>query len=257
MIEYINIALLVLMLWVTYVLLQKFSPIVALDFVSPLSTEELKAKYEKFYTLSFAGIVVGFPMLTLILKWVLDKAIAFRLSFLADILIVVEPASVYTWVGAACLALYLSYTIVLGICYNYLLHDWDEFLVYGNSKLKFDLAVKGSHFNRIFSLLLILYTLMLFDNFSTFGDEEIKVNGFWGLGTTKYPYSNVIEIKDVSKKRNLIGTLEEKPYYEIVFKGNTKWTSTRNGFATYDANTRIITLVSNRVSGYVKKLEFE
>lgn len=257
MIEYINIALLILMLWVTYVLLQKFSPIVSIDFASPLTKEQLDEKYFKFYQLSVIGIIVGTPLLTVLLRWVLDKAITFRLSFLADVVIVVPPNNILLWLGSAFLGLYLTYTIVLGICYNYLLHDWDEFLIYTNDKLRFDIVIKGSYFNRFFSLFLVLFMLMLFDNFSTFGDEEIKTNSFWGLGTTKYPYSNVIEIKDIAKSRNVFGKFADAPYYEIVFKDNSKWSSKWSGFSSYDENTRIITLASTRVDTYIKRLEYQ
>jgi hypothetical protein len=257
MIEFINIALLILMLWVTYVLLQKFSPIVSIDFVSPLNKEQLDEKYFKFYRLSIIGIIAGVPVLTLILKWLIDKAINFRLSFLADVLIVVPPHNVLVWVGAGFLGLYLAYTIVIGICYNYLLHDWDEFLIYTNEKLRFDIVVKGSYFNRFFSLFLVLFILMLFDNFSTFGDEEVKTNSFLGLGTTKYPYANVTELKDIAKSKDLFGNLSDQPYYEIVFKDDAKWSSKNSGFPTYDENTRIITLVSTRVNTYIKRLEYE
>ena len=257
MIEYINIALLILMLWVTYILLQKFSPIVSIDFASPLDKEQLDAKYFKFYRLSLIGIVLGTPLMTVILKWVMDKAITFRLSFLADVVIVVPPDDILVWGGAFLVGLYLAYTIVLGICYNYLLHDWDEFLIYANDRLRFDIVVKGSYFNRFFSLFLVLFMLMLFDNFSTFGEEEIKTNGFWGLGTTKYPYANVIEIKDVAKSSNLFGSLTDNPYYEIVFKDNSKWSSKLSGFDSYDENTRIITLVSTRVDAYIKRIEYQ
>lgn len=257
MIEIINIALLILMLWVTYYLLNKFSPIEPVEFVTNLKKQDLESRYKPYFTYSIIGILLGSLLLTFLLKWLLLKLIKLRIGFLSDVEIYITPDEVYIWIGAICMALYLAYTITIAICYNYLLHDWDEYLVYINQKIGFQIEVKLNYFNRIFSLLLILFTLMLFDNFYVFGTEEIKFNGFWGLGTTKYPYQAVLEVKEVAKTTTIFGNTINYPYHEVKMKDDCVWSSKNRTNADIEEGRKITDLVTTKAGIFLRKLEYE
>lgn len=255
--QYINLALLILILYGAYYLMNRFTPITRFSYQSNSSKEELRARFGPVLKRAILGSLVVLPLLLLGIKWVVNYLIIFRISFLEDVLIVVPPPSVAVWLVSIVLTLLLGLSAITTLIYNSILTDWEEYLFYLNSRFRFDLVYYANYTSRITSLLMILVMYMMFDWFNTFGDEEVKLNGFWGLGTSKYPYAAITEIKDVSKRRTMLGNFIEEPYYTIVFKDGSEWNSLYDGFSTYEENRPVISVVTNRVGVYVRQLEYE
>ncbi len=253
----INLAILLLILGFAYKMLNRFVPIQPFTYTSTLTDSELKERFKVFYNNSVIGFIVGMPICTYGLHWLLNKLILLRLDFLADVKIIVVPFDLMIWLHAVLLSYLLLVQLISTLNYNYILTDWEEFLYFVNAKFKNDFVTTMARFNRLYTFIMILFTLMMFDWFTTFGDEEIKVNSFWGLGTTKYAYAHVEELLDVQRRQTILGNIYNSPYYVIKFKNGARWKSVYSGFSTYEENTKIMGLVSGKVNVYIKNIELE
>lgn len=237
--------------------MNRFTPITRFSYKSDSPEEELSARFGAVFKKVILASVLALPLMAFGVKWLIDYLILFRISFLQDVLVVVPPPSLAVWVLSIVLTVLVGLSTITMIVYNSILTEWEDYLYYLNKRFRFDAVYYSNYASRITSLLMILAVYMMFDWFNTFGDEEVKLNGFWGLGTAKYPYSAITEIKDVSKRRTLLGNFIEEPYFTIVFKDGSEWNSLYDGFSTYDENKPVISLVTARATVYVRQLEYE
>lgn len=257
MLQFINLFITAALVWGAYKMYQRFVPEHEIPDHAEISSEELHSKYKTYFTLSIFGMIVFIPLLTMGIRFALHYLIVFRLSFLVDASIVVLPHELMFWIIAFLIAYIACFASVTTICYNYILTDWEEYLYYVNQRLRFNAYRFFTRFHRIYSFSLLLLTIMLFDWFSAFGNEEIKINHFWGLGTTKYAYANIAEVLDVEYHKTLFGQIKQTPYYKITFKDGASWNSLYDGFSNETDNDRIIQLVGSRVNVYVRAVDME
>lgn len=253
--QYINLAIVITALGVAYGALNRFSPILNSGKETALSLPELKRKYGRLHRMIILGIILGTVVLTFAINWVLDALISLRLGFLYDVLYIVAPDYRVVLALSAMLAFLLSGLIFWRVAYYNTLTEWEEYLEYVNMYFRFDAVKFTKKLNRIVSLASVLLTLMVFDWYTTFGDEEIKVNDFLGLGARKYEYNNIVEVKDVKKQANFLGDIVDKPFCVMTFKDDSQWSIPFLG--PDGKGQEILGLVMSRTNIYKRDLELD
>jgi hypothetical protein len=252
--QYINLAIVLIGLVVAYGALNRFSPILNSGKETKLTFAELKLKYGKLHLMVMVGIVLSTMVFTLIIYWVLNILVTLRLGFLYDVLYVVPPDYKVVLLLAFMLAFLLSGLIFWRVAYYNTLTEWEEYLEFVNMYFRFDAIMVTKNVNRLVSLSAVLLAILVLDWYTTFGDEEIKVNDFLGLGTRKYEYNNIVEVKDVKKRANLLGDIVDQPFCVMTFKDEYQWT---NPFISNDQSREILSLVMARTNIYKRELELD
>jgi hypothetical protein len=131
---------------------------------------------------------------------------------------------------------------------NTILADWEDYLYYVNKRFRFNAVTSYYYFKRISFFVIIALIYLTFDWFSAFGNEEIKINTFWGIGTAKYPYKHVTQIQQVYKPNQEI----ENTIFKIYFKDGLVWSTNTQGYDEYTQNKQLLWHVSNLSSLPIK-----
>lgn len=254
MYQYINLISVIVMLLLVYFALQRFSPILPVEFEPGLNKSELRQKYQSLTRLLLGAFLFSWVLLTLIIHWMLDALITWRLSFLYDVLYIVPPDYRVVLFNAASVSFIVCFLVFWRIAYFKLLTGWEEYQQFINIYFRFDMVRFARYFTRVLTLFTILLTLLVFDWYTTFGDEEIKANDFVGLGTRKYEYNSIVEIKDIKKRENLLGDIVDKPFCVMTFEDHYKW---KSPFIADDENEKILNLVLSHTHIYKQEIEME
>lgn len=243
-----------LILLVVYAALQRFSPILPAEPLPGADFTGMNRRYRRFNRLLAAGFLLTWVSLTFLLNWLLDALLTFRLSFLYDVLYIVPPDYRVVLFNASCIAFLLALFIFWRIAYFKTLTQWEEYQHYVNHYFRFDIVRVTKHVNRLLSLFTVLLTLLVFDWYTTFGDEEIKANDLVGLGTRKYEYNHIVEVKDVKKRANLLGDIVDKPFCVMTFEDQYKW---KNFFMSNDEQKKMLNLVLARTQVNKRDIELD
>jgi hypothetical protein len=250
--QYINLMIVVVALLVTYNLLNRFNPITSTPIETKLSLKELKLKYGALNKWLILGTVISTILLTFPMFWVLDFIVNFRLSLLYDVMYIIAPDYRVILVNAACISFLISTIIFANVASYKTLTEWEDYVAFINQYYRFDVFRVNKYFNRTLSLCVILLSILTLDWYTTFGDEEIKTNNFWGIGNRVYEYNNIVEIKDVKKRSNILGELVDKPFCVMTFRDNYKWLSP---LITPKQKDDILGLVLARTNIYKKEVD--
>jgi hypothetical protein len=238
--QYVNLGLLLLVFYTVYYVIERLRPILRSPKQFPLSYDQLSFKYQGVFSQTVWLILGGTLLLTVILKYVLYFLVLFRLSFLADAALSIAPPDIAIWLLAFVFAFILALYVVSTFYYYKLLTDWEEYLHYVNERLRFDLVYYFNYIGRMASFGLVLITYLFFDWFYSFGSEEIKINDFWGLGTTKYAYMSMVDVYEMDAHTDVLSRTYEMPYYMIKFEDGTYWNSLTQGFPSFEKNKATI-----------------
>lgn len=234
--QYVNLGLLLLIFYTVYYVIERLKPIIRLPQQFALTYDQLSLKYKRVFSQAVWLILGGSLMLTVILKYLLYFLLLFRLSFLPDVVVAIPPPDIAIWLLAFVYAFILAFYIVSTFHYYKLLTDWEEYLYYVNVRLRFDIVYYFNYIGRMASFALILITYMFFDWFYSFGSEEIKINDFWGLGTTKYAYVSMVDVYEMDAHTDILSRTYEMPYYMIKFEDGAYWNSLTQGYPSFEQN---------------------
>ncbi len=256
--QYINLGILLLIIYVIYYVMERLNPILRTPYQPELTYEQLSQKYGAILNKAIVQGLVLIPVLTVVLKYLLYYSIMFRLSFLSDAVVIIPPPEFAQWLLAGVFAFVLGFSFLTTLVYYKAFTDWEEYLCYLNQRLNFDFVFYANYVGRIVSLLLVLLTLMMFDWFYTFGREEVKINDFIGMGTTKYAYDMIEEVKVVEAYQTPFGNTLDLPHYHVLFKDGGTWNSLFEGYTNFDLNAGIVTkLIIPNSNAPVKRLDIE
>jgi hypothetical protein len=255
--HYITSFLVVLLLIVFYKLFEKIFPVSKAAYTTNKNFAALKIEYVGFDfkqqgLFILITIVTGF-LLFKVLQWLLD----FRLSFVADQVIMVKPDA------NMCIVIALFSAMLLGTLISFMLgkrqlkEAWPEYLAYLNLKYKFN-AIKVIKYTIGFIAVMVTLLIMsLFDNYSAFGQQQIQINPPLSLGQRSYKYSDIVRIKDVERLYAPNGNVVDDPHYIIEFADGRNWNSRDNGFENHDQNKGIIELIRSKTGLEPIKMEFD
>lgn len=234
--QYVNLGLLLLIFYTVYYVIERLSPVLRLPQQFTLTYEQLSVKYKKVFSQAMlAGLALQL-LFTVIFKYLLYFLLLFRLTFLPDAIVAIPPPNFAIWSLAFVFAFILTVYGVSTYYYYKLLTDWEEYLYYVNLRVRFDIVYYYNYIGRMASFALVLTTYMIFDWFYCFGSEEIKINDFWGLGTTKYSYMSMIDVYEMEAHTDVLSRTYEMPYYMIKFEDGAYWNSLTQGFPSFEQN---------------------
>ncbi len=197
-------------------------------------------------------------VLTPILVWLayllIKFIVLFRLGFLYDVTHLILPSD-YLMLGLALiLGTFISTSIITAFINNTILPDWEDYLYFVNKRFRFNVVTCFYYFRRISVFVIVALFYLTLDWFCAFGNEEVKINTFWGVGTAKYAYNQVtdiIEIHSASFQDN------ESINYKIYFKDGTVWNSRFQGFNNHKLNKQLIWFTSERSGIPVKEVTLD
>lgn len=193
-------------------------------------------------------MIFASPILVWVSYLIMNIIVVFRMEFLYDVTYLVLPSK-YMLVGIATLiGTLISTLIITAFINNTILADWEDYLYYVNNQFRFNVVTGYYYFKRISFFVIIVLLYLTIDWFSAFGNEEIKINAFWGVGTAKYPYKHVTQILQIYNPNQDIETTS----YKIHFKDGSVWNSNLQGFSKYKQNKQLIWHVSNQSSMPIK-----
>lgn len=202
----------------------------------------------------FLGTAVAAGLILVkLLEWLLDL----RLSFVSDQEIIVKPGADMRYVLSIFAGLLIAVPVSFWIGKRQLKGDWPEFLAYTNLKYKFNAMKVMKYVTGFISVLVGLLTIIYFDYYSTFGKQEIKINGALSLGSKTYKYSDITKIKALERFYAPNGNIVTDPHFVIEFNDGKKWNSRESGFERNDENRQIIELVQSKTDLELIKQEFD
>jgi hypothetical protein len=254
LISYVELFIFLGAIGLAYYISNRLWPIEHFSGVTLLPEDELSKRYKSTFKSSIIGICVLTPILIWCIHWLLQFSILFRLGFLYDVTFLVLPAKYAIVLLALLIGTWISTVLITAIINNTILADWEDYLYYVNKQFKFNVVTCFYYFKRITFFVVIALLYLTYDWFSAFGNEEIKINTFWGVGTAKYQYNHVSEIIEIHQQG---ANQEENTYFKIYFKDGTIWNSKYQGFDHYKQNKQAIWYTSERSGLPVKDIHIE
>jgi len=240
-----------------YFLLGKLVPAEKSEYKTEKSFETLSAKY-RIFDLKYMGIFLVMVVISGYLFYEIFLLFTgFRTSLLSDAVIVVGPRIELLLMPSLFCALLSSSLLITLLIKRQLKDDWNEYMAYYNLKYKFNYAKAAVYLTRILAVITVIVTIASLDWFSSFGQKEIKMNGFLSLGTKSYHYSDVSNVIVVMKVKAPNGNIRNEPYFLVTFNDGNKWSSRDHGFSDQQKNKEIIALVSKQSNKAPSQVEFE
>lgn len=114
----------------------------------------------------------------------------------------------------------LLFKLILG-------NRYDEFECYSDMKAGFNTNRAFGFVGVVIVGLSLALSVGLFDFYWRFEKDEFAINPFFKLKEIRYSYSEIKELRLISKFRAPNGSLNNSPYYEIVTKTGERWNSKR------------------------------
>lgn len=238
---YINLGLFVLVLYVIYYVLERLYPALRSAHESQQTYNELYMQFGKMFNKAIYGFLVVVVVSTVLFRYLIYLALALRLTWLDDVIVVIPPPAFVQWLLAFAFALVAGFYLLSNYLYYAVLQSWETFLYFVTEHLRFDVVFYLTKLRRITFFTLFVFTYLTFDCFTTFGEEEIKVNDFIGIGTAKYGYDYINELLVVDAGADVWSDAFDMPYYAIRFKDGNHWNSLIQGFPSFEQNQPIIT----------------
>lgn len=247
----------ILILLGLYKLFGRLLPINKSEYKTEKTVEELSKKYLKFDIKQigiFFILLIGFVY---IFYKLFSALIHLRFTMLSDITIIVKPDAAMLLLISLFSGMLIASLITFVIVKQQLKSDWNEYLAYSNLKYKFNYVKLSKYTIKVFTYITGILIIAFLDWYSTFGQQEIKINGLLSLGTKSYSYSEVITIKDIERLKAPNGKIVNDPHYIIEFSDGENWNSRDNGFANYEQDSQIIELVLTKTPIEIIELEFD
>lgn len=253
-ITYVELIIFILAVCTGYYITNRLWPIERFNSISILSVDELKKRYQSTFKTSLISMIVLTPILVWFAYLIIESVILFRLSFLYNVTHLILPSTYLIVFLSLVLGTYTSTSIITAFINNTILADWEDYLYFVNNKFRFNVVTTFYYFRRISIFVIITLFYLTLDWFCAFGNEEIKINTFWGVGTAKYAYNQVtdiIEVHSASIQDN------ESINYKIYFKDGTVWNAQFQGFSHYKQNKQLIWFTSERSGIPVKEVTLD
>ena len=256
-----NIPTLAITLTVIIILFEVFKKLKPPDistFQTDKTHEQLRKKYLKYDLFSLGLFWLFIIILTFIYYFLFVWLSDFRISILKEIVIVVKPF-IAAWLLSAFFTAMLTASLITIYLGKWKLKtDWDEYCAYGFMKSGYSPKV-GSIVMRTFAVITAILIIGFLDWFTAFRQDDIIVNGLFGLGNKTYQYADITDIRHVDKLKAPNGNIVEDEHYIIVFNEGSKWNSRNNGFGDYKRDTSIINLIviEQKTGRQLTKIEFD
>jgi hypothetical protein len=254
LISYIELFIFLGALGLAYYISNRLWPIEQFRSLSLLPDVELSKRYKSTFKSSLVAISVLTPILIGFVHWLLKLSILFRLGLLYDVTFLVVPFEFALILLASLIGTGISTALITAFVNNTILADWEDYLYYVNKQFKFNVVTFFYYFKRITFFVVIALSYLAHDWFSTFGNEEIKINTFWGIGTAKYQYNQISEIIEIHQQGDIN---DESTYFKIYFKDGTVWNSKYQGFNQVKQNKQAIWYTSERSGLPIKDIHIE
>ena len=121
---------------------------------------------------------------------------------------------------------------------------WGEYLAFQNLKYKFDTEKAGVFLGIILGITFTVLPLAFLDCYTSFNEEEIRINKFFDLGATHYQFEEVDKIECISSTRENGNKFK---YINIHFTDGYMWHSVDAGFNNYEKDFEIVHLIQRHV----------
>ncbi|BDS10538.1 hypothetical protein [Aureispira anguillae] len=242
-----------LILGIIFIVFQKLFPSKKSKHTTAKSLEELTKEYRKYdsiFLILFFCLTIPFGI-----------AYGFLFQKIGQILnepmienggILIQP-SFLAWMIAGFLAGMITFGLVGTPISKAILKDREsEYLAYNDLKYNYDTEKVTNIAAAFLTLFALLIVASIFDNFSYFGKEKLKLNGIFGFGTSHYKYEEIEKVKSIKLLRNDVYT--ESNWIDITFKDGYKWHSVDDGYNDYEKDLQIVKLVIKKTG---LNLEYE
>lgn len=254
LVSYFELAIFILAIIITFYLTIRLWPIEHFNSMSLVELKDLKKRYLSTFKTSLISMLFLTPILVWLSYLLIKFVVLFRLSFLYDVTQLILPSN-YLMLGLAILiGLFVSTSIITAFINNTILADWEDYLYFVNKQFRFNVVTTFYYFKRISVFVIITLFYLTLDWFSAFGNEEVKINTFWGIGTAKYAYNQVTDIIEINTESIQDN---ESINYKIFFKDGTVWNAQFQGFDNYKQNRQLIWLTSERSGVPVKEVTLD
>jgi hypothetical protein len=253
-VTYIELIIFILAVCIGYNITNKLWPIESFKSISVLSINELKKRYQSTFKTSIISMIALTPIVVWFAYFIIESLILFRLSFLYDVTHLILPSTYLIVFLSLLLGTYISTSIISAFINNTILADWEDYLYFVNNKFRFNVVTTFYYFRRISMFLITALSYLTMDWFFAFGNEEIKINTFWGIGTAKYAYNQVTDIIEIHSASI---TDNESINYKIYFKDGNVWNAQFQGLSNYKQNRQIIWFTSERSGIPVKEVTLD
>lgn len=219
------------------------------------SFEYLKEKYDLVYREQFVIFLMVAVPLSFVLYFIFSFLISIRLSVFNEAAFVIKPSNDFVGALALLAGLLLSVIISFNSTKRHLHDDWEEYLAYLNLNYKFEYLKSISVFLCFPTLLILVGVVIAFDWYTVFDKSDIRINGFFSLGSKTYQYTEIVKIEDVQQYEALSGDIYDRPHFVIRFVDGEEWNSQESGFANYQNDKKIIDMILAKTNLEPVKIE--
>lgn len=246
---------------IIFKLLAKLFPLSQSQFKTNKSFYELESKYKSTKNQgAIIGFIIGIGLTACFFFGLRELSDTILMSKL-DSIVLVKPEMGAWLVCSMFLGLLFSSLCVNLMYMNKLGENWNEFLAFVSlwyyNRFKFDYIKVSKYVYGAATIIIAIFTFMLFDWYTSFEKDVIKVNNLLSFGTVQYDYNEVIEIRDIQNYQAPNGNIKEDRYFIIAFKDGVEWNSRNKGIKDQTKNQEIIDLVSNKSRMKPLFLEFD
>lgn len=247
----------ILIMFGLYKLFEKLVPLDQAEFQTDRSIDDLRKKYKSTdlkYLGLFAFLTIGF---TVLIYFLFKGIVLLKMSMISDALIVVAPYPEMVFAVSFFSGMLSSSIAMSVISKQQLKDDWEEYQAYNNLKYKYNYAKVTKYGLRVFAIIVLVLNIGVLDWYSAFGQNEIEVNGMLSIGTTKYMYNDIRQIKQVERIKAPSGEIRREPHFIIEFSNGKNWNSRENGFVNDRLNNEILEMVIAKTHLELIALEFD
>ena len=250
-----------IILLIVFKLLAKLFPSDHSSYNSNKSFYELEKKYNKIKNLMVLGYIILSVGFTFSVYFGFTEISNKMLANNLDSIILVAPEKV-AWILSAMFTGMLCASICIFLISMVKLEEnWYEFLaflnMFYNQKFNFN-YIKISRYLFVFLVIIIgIFNTMLFDCYTSFEKNNIKINEILSFGAETYRYNQVKEIRSIEKFKAPNGNIKNVAYFTIIYDDGYKWSSRNKGLKDEAQNEKIINLVSNKSGIKPIFLEFD
>lgn len=237
-----------IILFLLFKLLAKIFPSDQSLYKTDKSFYELEKKYNKAKNLMVLVYIVLSLVFSVCFYFGFRELSDNILASSLESIILVKP-QIEAWLLCAMFSgMFFASLSVFIISMNMFGENWHEYLafinMFYNKRFKFNYIKTTKYAFGLIMIIISFLIIMIFDWYTSFEKNEIKINGILSFGTKVYKYDEVKEIRNIKKFKAPNGNIKNDEYFVFVFEDGLKWSSRNSGFKNYEENKKIVDFVS-------------
>jgi hypothetical protein len=184
-----------------------------------------------------------------------------RLAELPPSVFLIAPEAGWWSLPGGFLGFVTSYLLVASVAPRVLLgRRYPDYVEWARGKYqmeKRETVLRLVQFVRLFVFVpMAFFTALGMDCYYRFGENDIGINRFWGLGERTYSYAQVRHVVRTTHVNPLLGRVQERARLCIVFDDGHVWHNESTGRTDLQEDLKIIEFVCRKTGKRLREVKF-